>query len=56
MFMEILTQRRLAVAVEVERVAGSKAACRSALKQEPEPQIAPDERLAPCMAAPTISV
>ena len=32
------------------------AACRSVLEQETEPQIAPDEQLVPCMAAPTIGV
>ena len=32
------------------------AACRSVLEQDAEPQIAPDEQLAPCMAASAISV
>ena len=33
-----------------------KAACRSVLEQDTEPQIAPDEQLVPCMAASGISV
>ena len=32
------------------------AACRSVLEQDTEPHIAPDEQLAPCMAAPAITV
>ena len=34
----------------------SLVACRSVLEQDTEPQIAPDEQLAPCMAASVISV